>query len=125
MHTAEQLRAFVDTYCATVNSRDVDAYVALWDPDGVQHDPTSSPPRVGTDAIREFWSTTVAGAEAIDFAARRVHASGDHVAIDFSITVTLATGPMTIEGIEVFELGEDDKIRSATAVWGDDDLTFA
>src|ERR1700678_1501564 len=100
MATAEELRAFVDTYCAAASSRDPEDYLALWAPDGVQHDPTNAPVREGLDAIRAFWTTTVEGSESIDFRARRVHTSGDHVAIDFAITVTLATGPMTIEGIE-------------------------
>ena len=46
------------------------------------------------------------------------------MAIDFRVEVTLEAGTMTIEGIEVFTVGDDGRIGEVTAYWDDADITF-
>lgn len=119
---AGELRSFVERYCAAASSRDVDAYMALFAEDAVQHDPVSSPPNSGHAQIRAFRQSALDAATAMKFAATSVHTCGDHVAIDFRVDVELGEGTMTIEGIEVFTLGDDGLIRNVRAYWDDADV---
>ena len=63
--------------------------------------------------------------QATPFQPLAVHTSGDHVAIDFKVTVTLEAGTMAIEGIEVFRVDGDGRIAEVNAFWDDADVTFA
>lgn len=124
MPTPDELRALVERYCAAVTARDATAIAALFAEDAVQADPASAPPNVGRDAIRAFFQSAVDASAATNFEALAVHTAGDHAAIDFRVTVTLEAGAMTIEGIEVFTVGDDGLIREVTAYWDDADVTF-
>jgi steroid Delta-isomerase len=121
----DELRALVDRYCTAVSSRDAGAVAALFAEDAVQRDPATAPPNVGRDAIRAFFQAAVDASEATEFEALAVHTAGEHVAIDFRVTVTLEGGTMTISGIEVFTVGPGGTIREVTAYWDDADVTFA
>jgi steroid Delta-isomerase len=124
MPTPEELRRLIDRYAATVTSGDVDQIVALFTEDAVQADPVSAPPNVGHEAIRAFFTNAVAASVATRFEALAVHTAGNHVAIDFRVTVTLEGGTMVIEGIEGFTMTEDGRIASVTAYWDEADVTF-
>lgn len=124
MPTAEYLRQLVDRYATAITARDVDAVVALFTEDAVQQDPATAPPNVGHEAIRAFLQSAVDASTATAFEALTVHTCGDHVAIDFRVTVTLEAGAMVIQGIEVFTVAEDGLIRSVTAYWDEGDVTF-
>lgn len=114
----------VDRYCAAVSARDAGAVAALFAEDAVQADPAGTPPNVGREAIRTFFQGAIDASTATRFEALAVHTAGDHAAIGFRVTVTLESGTMTIEGIEVFTVGDDGLIRAVTAYWDDADVTF-
>jgi steroid delta-isomerase len=99
--------------------------MALFAEDAVQRDPVTAPPNLGSEAIATFLRNGVGASEATRFEALAVHTSGDHVAIDFRVAVTLEAGTMVIEGIEVFTVDGDGKIAEVTAYWDDADVTFA
>ncbi len=124
MATPEELRLLVERYAAAVSARDVDAVMALFAENAVQRDPVSSPPNVGREAIAAFLRNGVGASQATRFEPQAVHTSGDHVAIDFKVTVTLEAGTMTIEGIEVFTVDGDGRIAEVNAYWDDADVTF-
>jgi len=123
--TPDELRAAIDHYVATINSRDPDAIAHLFTEDAVQADPASQPPNVGRAAIAEFFTTGIAASEGWVFEAERVHTCASTVAIDFRITVSLGAGSMVISGIEVFEATDDGRFASAHAYWDDADVSFA
>jgi ketosteroid isomerase-like protein len=115
----------VERYAAAVSARDVDAVVSLFAEGAVQRDPATAPPNVGREAIATFLGNGVGASTATLFEPLAVHTAGDHVAIDFKVTVTLGTGTMVIEGIEVFTVDADGLIAGVTAYWDDADVTFA
>ena len=125
MPTADELHRLVASYAATVNSRDIDAYVAQFTEDAVQADPIGNPPNVGHDAIRAFWTQTIEGSQGINFETSGVHSSGQTVAFNFKVAVSLDGSTMHIEGIETFEVAEDGRIAYVRAYWDDRDTTFA
>jgi len=122
--TADELRQLVDRYAAAVSARDIDAVLALFAENAVQRDPSTAPPNVGHEAIGTFLRNGVGASEATLFEALAVHTSGDDVAIDFRVTVTLEGGTMAIEGIEVFTVDQSGRIAEVTAYWDDADVTF-
>jgi steroid delta-isomerase len=122
--TPGELRNLIDRYAAAVSARDIDAVLALFAEDAVQRDPSTAPPNVGHEAIGTFLRNGVGASEATLFEALSVHTSGDDVAIDFRVTVTLESGTMVIEGIEVFTVGDDGRITEVTAYWDDADVSF-
>ncbi len=125
MPAPAELRALIDRYAAAVTAGDVDAVADLFTDDAVQSDPVTAPPNVGREAIRAFFRAAADASTATRFEAVRVHTAGDRAAVDFRVTVTLASGIMTIEGIEVFTVADDGRIRAVEAYWDDADVTVA
>lgn len=125
MPTADDLHSLVASYAATVNSRDIEAYVAQFTEDAVQADPVGGTPNVGHDAIRTFWTQTIEGSQGIDFETFGVHSSGSAVAFNFKVTVALEGATSVIEGIESFEVADDGRIAYVRAYWDERDMTFA
>lgn len=123
MPTPTSLRRLVERYAAAVSARDVDGVLSLFTEDAVQRDPATAPPNVGREAIATFLRNGIGASKATLFEPLAVHTAGDHVAIDFRVTVTLATGTMVIEGIEVFTVAEDGRICEVIAYWDDADVT--
>lgn len=118
------LRARVADYVTAVNSRDAQAIAEQFTPDAVQADPVSNPPNVGREAIAAFFAGGIAASDSWRFEAKAVHTCGDHVAIDFQIDVLTAGQTMTIDGIEIFDVGDDGLFSAANAYWDDADLSF-
>lgn len=125
MPTSDELRARIAAYVSTLNSRDPDAIAALFAEDAVQADPVSSPPNIGRDAIRTFFTGSIAASEGWTFSAPVVHTCGDQVAINFQIAVESSGTTMTIGGIEVFTVNDDGLIASVNAYWDEADLAVS
>lgn len=125
MTTADTYRRAIENYVAAVNLRDPDALAALFTDDAVQADPASNPPNVGHDAIRTFFANAIDASEKWFFDLKALHTCGDHVAIDFLMTVETGGATMAIDGIEVFALTEEGRIRSVHAYWDESDMTFS
>ena len=123
--TPASLRAAVERYVATVNSRDPEAIAALFTEDAVQADTASSPPNVGRDAIAAFFGAGIDASDDWEFRATAVHTCATTVAIDFEIRVTMGAGTMHVAGIEVFTSADDGRFSSAHAYWDDADVAFS
>jgi steroid Delta-isomerase len=125
MPTNEILRATVQRYADTVNSRDSIAYSMLFTPDAVQVDPYPTPPNVGRDAIAAFIQRSFDGSETTLFEVSEVHGAADRIAFAFHITLNLkGGGVMHVRGTEVFTVTDDGLISSVDAYWGEDDASF-
>lgn len=120
--TPASLRDLVERYCAAVTAGDLDAIIAMYAADAVQRDPATGPANEGHAAIRTFYENARAAADELRFEAGGVHTSGNHVAFDFTVTVSLGGGEMVINGIEVFTLSDDHLITEVVAYWDDADV---
>jgi steroid delta-isomerase len=123
--TPDELRTAVAHYADTINGRDPAAIADLFTEDAVQADPASQPPNVGRDAITRFFADGIGASEDWTFAATAVHTCASTVAIDFTIAVQVGGSTMRISGIEVFEVDDDGRFRSAHAYLDDADVAFA
>lgn len=124
MPSPEELRNLLVAYVNAVNSRDAEAIAGRFSDDARQADPVSNPPNIGRPAIRTFFDNTIAASESWTFAVKAVHTCADNIAIDFEISLVTEGGMMAIEGIEIFEVGEDGLFTSVSAYWDESDLHF-
>ncbi len=125
MPTPDQLRTLIAGYVDAINGRDPEAIAAKFAEDARQADPASNPPNLGRSAIAAFFAASIGASESWTFTAKAVHTCGSTAAIDFAIDVVTGGSSMTIDGIEVFEVGEDGLFTEVTAYWDEADLTFA
>ncbi|HEX3842362.1 MAG TPA: nuclear transport factor 2 family protein [Acidimicrobiales bacterium] len=124
MPTPDQLRHRITEYVHAVNSRDANAIAAQFTEDAHHHDPVSNPPNVGRAAIVAFFESGIGASDTWTFTAKAIHTCADNVAIDFEIAVETGGATMVIDGIEVFEAGEDGLFTSVRAYWDDASLSF-
>ena len=92
--------------------------------DAFHADPVSNPPNLGRPAIATFFEQGIAASDDWTFAATAVHTCAPSVAVDFAIVVQTGGATMTIEGVEVFVVGDDGRFQSVHAYWDESDLSF-
>lgn len=124
MTDPKHLRALITKYVAAINSRDAEEIGALFSTDAHQADPVSAPPNIGRAAIVTFFENSIAGSDSWTFTAKAVHTCAASVAIDFQIDLVTAGTTMVIDGIEIFEVGDDGLFTTVNAYWDDTDMTF-
>jgi len=122
--TPDELRTTIAAYVEAVNARDPQAIADLFSADAHQADPASNPPNIGRQAIAGFFRDSIGASDSWTFTAKAVHTCAATVAIDFQIDLITGGSPMTIDGIEVFEVGDDGLITTVNAYWDESDLTF-
>lgn len=118
----DAVRAVVDAYVDAMNRNDEDAYVGLFAPDAVFHDPVGQPPHVGHDGIRAFYRGTRALASDITLTPSDVIVCGTEAVMVFGIRSRVADSEVEIDAVDVFELRDDARIERLKAYW---DLTRA
>jgi steroid Delta-isomerase len=117
MPTAEQVRAVAEAYVKAINAGDREAWLDNFADNAEQFDPVGAPPNVGRDALGVFWDNFQSLADEIDFDARDTFVAGDEVAVVFTITVTSSGGRMQFDGVDVFVVDDDGRIKTVKAYW--------
>lgn len=100
-------------------------WLELFAPDAVVQDPVGSSPldpegrgHRGREGIERFWDATIASAADIEFHVHDSFAAGEEVANVGFIRTRLPDGSvMDAEGVFVYRVGEDGKLRSMRAFW--------
>ena len=121
MPTTEQLTAAVHNYIEYFNAADMDRLVDLFAADAHVEDPVGTDPKVGHDAIREFYAmSTGTGAQ--------LHPNGpvcptgaDYVAYVMYVIVPMETR-MRFDVIETFRVNDDGKITEMRAYFGETNI---
>lgn len=102
MPTRAEICQRCDDYLAAVSAHDPDAIVALFAADAEQVDPVGTPPNVGHEQIRDFFTRTTA--------------------VGFTLT---RTGPITVVGHHAaFQFRADFDDPGLAAITSTDVLTF-
>ncbi len=90
----------------------MDAYVAVFAPDAVVHNPPGAPPSVGTAAICQTTQRLFAAYQEIWPTMDRVFIAGDGAAVLYTARFTTLDGrTSTGSGIDVFEVDDAGKIQ--------------
>jgi steroid delta-isomerase len=122
MPTPEQMTAAVHAYVAAFDAGDPDMAVAIFAEDAVVEDPVGSAPRIGADAIRQFYTESMAtGAKLHLDGPIRVAAA--HAAFAMQVRLHWDGTDMAIDVIDTFAFNEDGKVTEMKAYFGPTNMT--
>jgi steroid Delta-isomerase len=117
MPTTEHMIAAVNTYVESFDKGDPEMAIALFAPDATIEDPIGTPLKVGTDAIREFYTGSVAtGAKLVLQGPVRV--GGDYAAFAFSVKLHMNGQDFQVDVIDTFKFNEAGKVIEMKAFFG-------
>jgi steroid Delta-isomerase len=113
---------------SAVESRDRQAWLALFADDGVVEDPIGPSAfdpegrgHRGLEAIAAFYDSVIAANDSIRFDIRQSFQCGDEAANVGVIRITFAGGSaVEVDGIYIYRRSPDDKIASLRAFWEPD-----
>jgi len=113
---------------AAVESRDRQAWLALFADDGVVEDPIGPSAfdpegrgHRGLEAIAAFYDTVIAANESITFDIRQSFLCGEEAANVGVIRIAFPGGTaVEVDGIYIYRRSPDDKIASLRAFWESD-----
>jgi len=113
IHMVESVQRYIDA----LSSHDIVTIGELFDEQASLEDPVGSEPLVGSDAIREWYMNGFS----MNIKAQltgNVRCAGNSAAFPFFVTLGSGSSVTKLESIDVFEFGEDGKIRTMKAYWG-------
>ena len=97
---------------------DPEAIASTFAEDGTTHDPVGSAGVTGRDAIREFFSSIFKNFKSAALTEDSIFVAGNGAAVKWTGKGTSANGKnVNFEGIDVFEVDADGKIRTIRAYW--------
>jgi steroid Delta-isomerase len=113
---------------AAVESRDREAWLALFSDDAVVEDPIGpsmfdpeGTGHQGPEAIAAFYDNVIAANESIAFTIRQSILCGDEAANVGVIRITFAGGSaVEVDGVYIYRRSPDDRISSLRAFWEPD-----
>lgn len=117
MPTPDQIRAAVHGYVAAFDAGDPELAVALFASDATVEDPVGTPLKEGTEAIRDFYTNSMA-------TGAKLHLQGpirigpDYAAFAFQARLTMDGKTMTVDSIDVFRFNSDSKVVRMEAYFG-------
>jgi steroid delta-isomerase len=119
MTSADDIRAVYEAYLVAMAEHDLDGVMAMFAPEAVLHDPVDAPPRMGIEAIRQFFSEAVGSIHTCKLVSP-VHISGDcrHGAASVSTEVALGDEIKVIDATDIMTFDDDGRVTSMTAYWG-------
>lgn len=117
------IRGTIESYQATFNSGDRDAWLALFADDGLLEDPVGSPPRQGREGLSAFWQEIHEGRRGgVAGRVRMVQGPavcGLEAAWAFELRIPLGDKAAVVEIIDEAAFSEDGRIRRLRAFWNE------
>ena len=116
-HIASVMQAYVDA----MSGDDVEKILELYSEDAVVEDPVGSEAHIGIDAIRGFYSESIAAVSKMELEGNpRVR--GNIGACAMLAHPLGAEGSMVVETLDIMVFNPEGKISAMTAYWGDSNL---
>jgi steroid delta-isomerase len=116
--SSESIRETVADYFKAIRAMDADAWLATFAENAVSHDPVGAPPAEGHAALRQFFEGIAGAFETVEMFEDSVFIAGDSAAVKWTGRGTGKNGRNVIfEGIDVFEIGADNKIQKMWGYW--------
>lgn len=114
----ERISHTVRAYFLAIRAMDPEAIANTFAEDGTTYDPVGSPGVTGRDAIREFFSSIYKNFKSVALTEDSIFIAGNGAAVKWTGKGTSANGKdVNFEGIDVFEVDVDGKIRTIRAYW--------
>jgi len=133
---SQTMQDTVEAYIRLFNAQDAQGIADLYADDATVTDPVGTPPKVGKEAILNFYTlavkngaklklngpTRIAGNSAA-FPFTCAVGEMTYVDGDVAVEVELPKGGMTIDIIDTFTFNEDGKVSEMKAYWGPSNIT--
>lgn len=116
MPSHEHMVSVVERYVEAFANGDPEAVVALFAEDATVEDPIGSPAHRGHDAIRAFYTASMATGAKLKLEGP-VRTAADHAAFAFSVTLNYG-GEKRVDVIDTFRFGADGKVVEMRAYFG-------
>lgn len=118
MPTPEQMTAAVHAYVAAFDKGDAEAAVALFANDATVEDPVGTPPKVGIDAIREFYTASMQTGAKLHLQGPVRVTANNHAAFAFQVRLRMNETDMTVDVIDIFRFDDAGKVAEMRAFFG-------
>jgi len=114
----ERISRTVRAYFLAIRAMDAEAFANTFAEDGTTYDPVGSEGITGREAIREFLISICKNFKSVALTEESIFVAGDGAAVKWAGKGTSANGRnVNFEGIDVFEVNADGKIRTLRAYW--------
>jgi steroid delta-isomerase len=117
MPTPEQMTAAVHGYVEAFDKGDPEAVVALFASDAIVEDPIGTPPKVGHDAIREFYAASMQTGAKLRLEGP-IRVATEYAAFAFRVELTMEGKSLTVDVIDTFKFNADGKVTEMRAYFG-------
>ena len=117
MPTPDQMTAAVHSYVDAFARADAEAAVALFAEDASVEDPVGTPPKVGHEAIREFYTFSM-GTGAKLHLQGPIRVGDDFAAFAFQVRLKMGEADATVDVIDVFRFDATGKVCKMEAYFG-------
>lgn len=108
----------IQDYFAATRAMDVEAYLAAFAPDAINHDPVGGEPLKGHEAMRQFFLGISGLFDRVGLTEEFVTVAGNEVAVKWRGEGISKNGKdIVFEGIDIFELNSDGLIQTLKAYW--------
>lgn len=118
------MKAAMQAYIDTFNRGDADGIADLYADDATVEDPVGSAPKVGKDAIRDFYRMAVKTGAKLSLAAPIRASHGRAAAMAFDVELNMPEGHGVIRVIDVMEFDDEGRFVSMKAYWGPSDMVM-
>ena len=117
MPSHEEMVRTVETYIEAFDRADPEAVVSLLAEEAKVEDTVGSPPHSGRDAIRAFYTASMQTGARLKLEGP-VRTTADAAAFAFSVHLSLESGAMRIDVIDIFRFDAAGKVASMQAYFG-------
>lgn len=108
----------VAEYFAAIRAMNVERCVAVFARDAEQQDPVGTPPNIGHDAIRVFFTEIFSGFKLVSLTEDGVYANGHSAAVKWTGKGVAQNGKsVAFEGVDVIDCNAEGKIVMVRAFW--------
>jgi steroid Delta-isomerase len=114
----DKISRAVRAYFLAIRAMDAEAYANTFAEDGTTFDPEGTPGITGRPALHEFLQSICKNFKSVSLDEDSVFVAGNGAAVKWTGHGTSASGKeVKFEGIDVFEMNEDGKIKTVHAYW--------
>lgn len=115
------IRGVIARYAQCLSNGDIEGLAALFAPGATFEDPIGTPPYIGPEGVREFFSAALrqTGGRILFQPEGAVRIRGVHAACAFTATCDRIEPPFVTETLDIFRFDAQARIESLVAIWGE------
>jgi steroid delta-isomerase len=115
------IRSVIARYAHCLSNGDIEGLAALFAPGATFEDPIGTPPMIGPEGARQFFSAALqqTGGRILFEPEGAVRIRGEHAACAFIATCDRIEPPFVTETLDIFRFDAQGRIVSLVAIWGE------